>query len=63
MILGRLKQMLTTLDNFDIICIKQFHQESILMTKAIEDICDLFNGRASSLIGEQKYIWSLRDEV
>jgi len=49
--------LLTTLDNFDIICIKQFHEESIKIFVTYS------MGEPRVHIEEQEYIWSLRDEV
>ena len=55
--------LLTTLDNFDIICIEQFHEESI-NDKVNRRYLWLIQWESlKSIIGEQEYIWSLRDEV
>jgi len=37
--------------------------KNLLMTKSIEDIYDYSMGEPQVHIGEQEYIWSLRDEV
>jgi len=37
--------------------------KNLLMTKSIEDIVTYSMGEPQVHIGEQEYIWSLRDEV
>ena len=53
---------MTTLDNFDIICIEQFHEESI-NDKVNRRFVTYSMGEPQVHIGEQEHIWSLRNEV
>jgi len=57
-ILGRLKQNSCWQHlTISIWFVLNSFMKNLLMTKSIEAICDLFNGRAQVHIGEQEYIW------